>query len=407
MDFEVLIIGTDANAYYMARCCHEAYNKKAYILGKSPMAFTKYSSILNIIYDENIWSEEGFLTALDKFYNEHKDSKILLVSSNETYAEFISKNRDTLKDKFFFNYPTVEIIESLIMKENFYKTYQDSVLDFPKTYYYDCSKPIKITEEFTYPVILKPSNVIKYNHINFEGKNKIYKLNTKEELDNVVYKIENNGYDDTLIIQEFIPGDDSYLFDAVVYCGKDSKIKLISFAQIGLQEHMNRMVGNAAVLINGYNSFDGDTDKMIKTIKKFMEGINYQGFAEFDMKYDYRDKKFKVLEINARQGRCSYYINGAGYNLIKVLVDDLIMDKKMDYKVIDSKVILSFVPKKIVKKYVINDEFKKEALSMWKKNEVLNPLYYKKDHNFLRKILLIRKRKQYYDEYKNAYWKVD
>ena len=31
MDFEVLILGSDVNAYYMARCVHEAYNKKAYL----------------------------------------------------------------------------------------------------------------------------------------------------------------------------------------------------------------------------------------------------------------------------------------------------------------------------------------------------------------------------------------
>mgnify|MGYP007084605786 CR=1 FL=1 len=54
MDFEVLIIGTDANAYYMARCCHEAYHKNAYLIGKDYRAFTKYSNILNLEYDKNI-----------------------------------------------------------------------------------------------------------------------------------------------------------------------------------------------------------------------------------------------------------------------------------------------------------------------------------------------------------------
>ena len=42
MDFEVLIIGTDANAYYMARCYHELYGKKA--IGKDGV-------------DESIWRE--------------------------------------------------------------------------------------------------------------------------------------------------------------------------------------------------------------------------------------------------------------------------------------------------------------------------------------------------------------
>jgi len=403
MDFEILIAGTDANAYYMARCYHEAYGKKATLLGKTPMIYTKYTNILNVIYNDKIWTEQGFLDAIEDFRKQHLGKKILLISSNETYAAFISKNKDIINEQFVHNYPSIDIINSLIMKETFYKTYENSVLDFPLTVYYDCSNPTEISDNFTYPVIIKPSNVIEYNHISFEGKNKIYKVSNKEELVQTVNKIVENGYKDTLILQEFIPGDDSYLFDSVVYCGKDKKVKLISFAQIGLQEHSKTMVGNAAVLINGFNQY-GDNSEMIKTIKTFMEDIGYQGFAEFDMKYDYRDKKFKVLEINARQGRCSYYISPLGYNLVKVLADDLIYNKKMDFEVIDKELLLSFVPKGVVKKYITNEEFKKKALSLWKKGAV-NPLKYKKDTDFKRKLLLARRHIDYYKEYKNGVWK--
>lgn len=403
MDFEILIIGTDANAYYMARCYHEAYNKKANLLGKTPMIYTKYTNILNVIYNEKIWTEEGFLEAIEDFREQHPGKKILLISSNETYAAFISKNKDKINEQFVHNYPNIDIINSLIMKEAFYKTYENSVLDFPKTIYYNCSEKPEITYDFTYPVIIKPSNVIEYNHISFEGKNKIYKVNSEEELVEIVNKIANNGYTDTLILQEFIPGDDSYLFDSVVYCGKDKKVKLISFAQIGLQEHSKTMVGNAAVLINGFNQY-GDYSEMVEKIKAFMEDIGYQGFAEFDMKYDYRDNKYKVLEINARQGRSSYYISPLGYNLVKILVDDLINNQNMSFRVIDDEVLLSFVPKGVMKKYITNEVFKKKALSLWKTG-VVNPVKYKKDTHFKRKLLLARRHIDYYKEYKNGVWK--
>ena len=228
-------------------------------------------------------------------------------------------------------------------------------------------------------------------------------MSTYEELINIINTISSNGYTDTLILQEFIPGDDSYLFDAVVYCDKNKQVKLISFAQIGLQEHTKSMVGNAAVLINGFNQY-GDNTEMIQSIKSFMENIGYQGFAEFDMKYDMRDKKFKVLEINARQGRCSYYITPLGYNLVRVLVDDLIYDKPMDFTILDKQVLLSFVPKGIIKKYINNDTFKSKALQLWGKN-VINPLKYKKDTCFKRKLLLARRHFDYYKEYKNGSWK--
>ena len=405
MEYIVLIIGSDANAYYMARCYHEAYHKKAYVLAKTKLPYTHYSNILNIYYDDTIWNEDGFLKAIYSFKEKHNNKKILLISSNESYAQFISKNKkQLLKDNFVFNYPDLEIIESLMMKEKFYKQYQNSSIEIPNTYYFNCSKETKFNKNMKYPVILKPSNVIMYNHLSFEGKNKIYKVETKEELNDIIKRIIQSGYTDTLIIQDFIPGDDSYLFDAVAYVDKFKKVKILSLAQIGLQEHTKNMVGNAAVLINGYYQY-GNPKEIEKQMKKFLEEIGYQGFAEFDLKYDYRDNKFKVLEINARQGRSSYYINALGCNLVKVLVDDLIYNKEMEYKFLKERVLLSFVPKGIIKKYIVNSEYKKEALKLWKKG-VVNPIKYNKDHNLKRYLYLTKKHFRYYKEYKNGYWKV-
>jgi len=404
MDFEVLILGSDVNAYYMARCTHEAFNKKAYLLASRKMAFTAYSTILNIIYNSKIWEEKYFLDALDQFASEHKGKKILLISSNETYAELIVKNRNKLSDQFVYNYPSLNIIKSLIDKEVFYKTYADSILDFPKTLFYDVKTGKELSVDFMFPVIVKPADVVSYGHIDFEGKNKIYKIETETALKEVVAKIKSGGYDGTLIIQEYIPGDDSYLFDAVVYSDKKSKVKLISFAQIGLQEHTKHMVGNAAVLINGLNTYDGNVSEMVDKIKEFMESIKYQGFAEFDLKYDVRDKTFKVLEINARQGRSSYYISGLGYNLVELLVKDLIFDEKLEYSFLNKEVMLSFVPKSVIKKYVKNKNFKNKALNLWNRGEVIKPLFYKKEKNLKRKIILYKKQFDYIRDYKKGYW---
>ena len=404
MNFNVLIIGSDANAYYMARCYHEAYHKKADVLANTPLPYTRFSNILNIFYDKTIWTEDGFLKAIYKYKKEHGNKLTLLISSNESYAEFISKNKKKLqKDNFVFNYPDIDIIESLMMKEKFYKTYQNSCISIPNTYYFDCSKEKEFHHKMTYPVILKPSNVIMYNHLSFEGKNKIYKLENEKELNDTIKLIINGGYTDILIIQDFIPGDDSYLFDAVAYVDKFHKVKLLTLARIGLQEHSKNMVGNAAVLINGYNEL-GNAKEIENQMKKFLEDINYQGFAEFDLKYDYREKKYKVLEINARQGRCSYYLTPLGYNLTKVLIDDLIYNKKTDYKFLDKKQLLSFVPKKVALKYILDDNYKKEVKKLWKYR--VNPVKYKKDKNIKRQLYLIKKYFRYFKEYKNSYWKV-
>lgn len=405
MDFFVLILGTDANAYYMARCCYEEYKIKPHLIGQRRLAFTKFSNILTVEYCPDFWKEKTFLEVINNYAKNSEYKKILLVSTNETYTEYISKNKEKLNKKFVYNLPSIEIIKTLTNKENFYKTYENSELTFPKTIYFDAKKDKIESIKIQFPLVLKPANVVKYNHVDFVGKNKIYKIDNQSELEKTINIIKNSEYDDRLIIQEFIPGDDSYLFDSVVYVDKNSKCKVISFAQIGMQERTKSMVGNAALLINGFNTFDGNVDKQINNIISFIEKIGYMGFAEIDMKYDYRDKIFKVLEINARQGRCSYYLTPLGCNLVKTMVDDVIKNKDIEKKVLTEKVLLTFVPKGIIKKYCTNKKLKKEALKLWKKGNVVRPMDCKLDKNFKRFLMLRKRWLHYYKEYKNSYWK--
>lgn len=403
MDFILLIIGMDANAYYMARCYHEKYGKKAYLIGKNPIWFTSLSKIVNTAYYPDMWEEKKFLEVLDNFYEEHCNEKILLVSSTENYITMISKNRNKLKNKFYFNYPDKDIIDTIVNKELFYKKFSNNkLITIPQTIYYDCNKDDKIKINFMYPIILKPADVVPYRQIEFEGKKKIYKIESEKELYEVISNIKNGGYRSTLIIQEYIPGDDSHLFDSVIYSDKDAKVKRITLAQIGLQEHAYNLVGNASVMINGYNQF-GKTEEVIEMVKDFAESIKYTGYAEFDLKYDERDNKFKVLEINPRQGRSSYYLTGAGCNLVELLANDLIYNRELEFEYLNKEVMLSFVPKKIISKYIVNEEFKKKALLMWKKH--INPMKYDKDRNFKRSYNLFRKDLRYFKDYKNGYWK--
>lgn len=406
MEFDILILGSDANAYYMARCAYEAYHKKAFLIGKDRLAFTKFSNILEIEYEKDLWQEESFVKIINQFAKKRASKKVLTISTNETYAEFLIKNREQLADNLVFASLDIKTLTNLTNKENFYKMYKSKGLEFPETFYFDCSKNTILPSTLNFPIILKPANVVIYNHLSFEGKNKIYKIENQLELEQTIKKIIESGYKDRLIIQEFIPGDDSYLFDAVVYVDRNGKVKIQSFAQIGLQERTKSMVGNAAVLINGFNTTNGNTVEMMEKIKQFMESIPYHGFAEFDLKYDERTNSFKVLEINARQGRSSYYISALGANLVKTLVDDLIYQIDLQDQKLTEEILLSFVPKGIIKKYITNEGFKKEALYLWKNKKRVSPMIYKKDKNLKRFLMLKKRLWHYYKEYKNCYWRV-
>ena len=280
-ELKILIIGSDANAYYMARCAHEATGMKAHLLAKDRLAFTKFSNILTIEYDEDLWNEEHFVKRLNAYAKSYKSSQVLVISTNETYSIFLARNKGEFEKNLVFFQQDEQVLLTLTNKEKFYKTYKKSELSFPETYYFDVTKD-SLIPTIAYPMILKPANVVMYNHLSFEGKNKIYKIVSEEELRDVIERIKKAGYTDRLILQEYIAGDDSYLFDSVVYVDRMGKVKIISFAQIGLQEHSKSMVGNAACLINGFNSFGIDFQEMKQNIISFMETIGKNGFFEYE-----------------------------------------------------------------------------------------------------------------------------
>ena len=402
MDTKILILGSDANAYYMARCAYEYTRKKAHLIGKDRLAFTKFSNILTIEYEPNLWNEQEFVRILNRYALKNIENRVLVISTNETYSLFLARNQKILEHNLVYFKQSAKVLETLTNKEKFYKTYKTSSLSFPITYYFDVTKD-SLIPTMTYPMILKPADVVSYNHLSFQGKNKIYKIESEEELLNTINRIKSAGYQEKLILQEYIPGDDSYLFDSVVYVSKSGKVKVISFAQIGLQERSKSMVGNAACLINGFNTFKVDTSEMKENIITFMETLGMNGFFEFDMKYDKKSNTFKVLEINARQGRCSYYLTPLKANLVEIMLKDLVLQEELPFRDLKEECLLSFVPKNIVKTYITNEDFKKEVLRLWKKR--VSPMECPKDKNFKRFLMMKKRLWHYKKEYQNSYWK--
>ena len=269
MDFEVVILGSDVNAYYMARNCHEAYGKKAYLIGMTPMNFTRLSTILNITYEPYLHNAKTLKKVLEEFALEHKDKKLLLIGSNDNYVRLIIENQEYLKKYYYFHTFSEELLNNLLIKDRFYKEFSN--IDIPETYIYDINSKLdlKKVKKLNYPVILKPGNGIDYHDHEFPGQAKVYKIKDENELNKTISQIKEAGYVGNIIIQKFIQGDDSNLFDCIAYCDRFGKVKLMSFAQIALQEHTHTGIGNCTLLVNGFNEY-GNTNKVVEKLKKFI-----------------------------------------------------------------------------------------------------------------------------------------
>ncbi|GGA36821.1 carboxylate--amine ligase [Psychrobacillus lasiicapitis] len=399
--FIPIIVGTDMNAYNMAISFHEEYNIKPILVGKEEMSFTKWSSVIDHIeIHPNLWDKAAFVTVLTEVAMKYKTAgkQLLLIGTNDFYVRLIIENAKALKEMYVFNYMSEELMNNLLVKSNFYKLCEEHGIDAPKTYYYSCAKKEPFTEEVLFPLIIKPSNGVQYYKNKFPGQQKVYRVESHEELNNVINKVNASGYKEDLIIQDYIPGDDTYMWDSVFYMNSKGKAQLSTFAQVVLQEHTVTAIGNYTALITRYN------EELMLKLQHFLEAVGYVGFANFDLKYDERDGKFKVFEVNIRQGRSSYYTTALGHNMARYFVDDVIYNKAKPLTLLDEHYLFTVVPKIVLKKFVDNKEIQREIRHLLRTGKWGNPMFYKKDTSFMRKLYLIARQFNYYKKYKNNNW---
>ena len=199
-------------------------------------------------------------------------------------------------------------------------------------------------------------------------------------MDAILKAIYSSSYQDPLILQEYIPGDDSHMRVMNCYCGKDRKVKLIALGEALLEEHSPEGIGSYAAIINGYD------EELSLRMKRFLEDIGYTGYANFDMKLDPRDGQYKLFEMNLRQGRSSFFVTAAGYNLAKWMVDDILLERPMELTIAKNRVLWTIIPTSVIFRYLTDDEKKQEARQLLKEGKVCHSLLYRGDINLKRLI---------------------
>ena len=382
-EFIPVILGGDITTYSLARSFHEEYEIKSIAISTVKNWLNSYSSIIDNIIEPKMNELDTFmdrLVSLGKQYEGKK--KLLLIACGDWYVRMIIENRDVLEKYYVIPYIEEELLNKLVLKDSFYDICEKTGVDYPETFVYDVKEKTPLKLPFEFPVIAKPASSAEYHYAEFKGKKKVFKFNSMEELKGMLSELEKSSYGYKFLVQDFIPGDDNYMHILTCYCDRNSKVRFMSFGHTILEDHGDAAIGNPVAIINTV-----DRDVMDKSIK-FLEETGYTGFANFDIKYDERDGKYKYFEINTRLGRSNFYITGSGFNAVKWIVDDLIYNKKFDNKIViaDNENLYTVVPKSIVLAYCGSDELKEQVKRLYREGKVSNPIDYRGEKNIIHKL---------------------
>ncbi len=392
-DFVTLLMGNDINVYSVARAFHEAYGIRSASIGKKSGAPCADSKMIDQATVPDIDDPEVFVRTVNGFAA-GRDKPVLLMGCGDNYVRLIAENKDRLAANIVAPYGSGELLNSLMDKERFYELCDRHGIEYPATYV--CTpNTMEVAPDFGAPYILKPCNGPQYFAHPFEGQKKVFKLDSLRELRETVAAVYNSGYKDNLIVQDFIPGDDTYMRVLTNYSDKNGKVKLMCLGHVLLEEHTPYGIGNHAVIINEYDR------ELMEKFKALLEEIGFTGFSNFDIKYDRRDGKFKVFEINVRQGRSNFYVTGAGYNIAEYVVRDHIKNEDLgDTVFADRENLWLVVPEKVAFDYIAPTEYKTRMKSLIRQGRVVNPLFCKGDNKPGRLLRLLKQHNSHYAKYK-------
>ena len=397
-EFIPVLIGADIGTYSIARSFYEEYGVKSKTFSQEVLGAINNSRLIDMTIIPNL-TKEKLLNELKDFAKKTKGVKKILLACSEWYVDIIVLYKKQLEKDYIIPYVDKDILDSIVRKDNFYDVCEKLDIDYPETIVVtkDNYKDVKVPWE--YPIIAKNSDKNTWHYAEFPGKKKIFRIKSEEELREVLDNVYSSSYKDTFCLQKMVPGDDYNMRVLTCYVDKNHDVVFSCLGQPILEEKTPGAIGNYAAIITREMEQD-----ILEQAKKFLKEVKYIGYANFDIKYDSTDNKYKFFEINVRLGRSNFYMTASGANYSKYVVNEYVYNKEFNEEIIAYKPWLyTIIPNVVIKKYVSSKELVKEYLTLKRQKKYTHPLYFKKDINLKRWFYIkaayfnqIRKFKKYF-----------
>jgi D-aspartate ligase len=395
-EFYPLLFGGDINVYSVGRAFHEHYGIRCTAVGKYPAFPCWGSAILDYRPQRDIEDPAVFCQVVRDFAAAHAGKTVLCIGCGDSYVKLCAEHQGEFPENVIAPYISGELMNTLINKEKFYALCDQYGLDHPATVVHRREMGHDFDLPFGPPYICKPSNGVEYWAHPFQGNDKVFILQTRQELEATLDRVYASGYSDSMILQEFIPGDDSFMRVLTNYSDRNGQVKLMCLGHVLLEEHTPHGLGNHAVILLEEN------EALCRKIQAFLEDLHYVGFSNFDIKYDRRDGKYKLFEINCRQGRSNYYVTGGGYNVAKYFVEDRIERKDLPFTIAKNKALWSVVPLGVAYRYTPK-EYHPEIRRLARAGAVTNSLKYAPDRAPKRLARIWKNQLGHYYKFKKYY----
>ncbi|MGP4915219.1 carboxylate--amine ligase [Brachybacterium tyrofermentans] len=382
--FDLVLLGSGLGVYTLARAFHEEYGVVATVLTKVGIEPMRRSVTCEVIELGGSASDEDLVAAAVELARERGGVRPqLLLANADSLVQLMGDHREQLEPHFVMPILEADVLERLSDKAEFARLCTEHGVATPRTEVIDLGTPRDADwqpprTELPFPVVMKAARTADMAGVRFEGKKKVWFLETPQELDDLVRAIAAAGYAGRLVVQELIPGDDTAEGSITAYTDAAGRVTLLCSARVLLGEHTPDALGRPAAMIT--LPFDDALDQA----RRLLEATGYRGYANFDVKRDPRDGTWKFFEVNPRIGRNNFYVSSAGANVSRFVVADAIEHRRLEPVTEFDEILYSLVPMPLLMRYLRDPALKRWVRTVARRG-VRNPWTYPADGGWARR----------------------
>lgn len=235
-------------------------------------------------------------------YGKAQPVKPVLYPCHDAYVEIVDANLELLKEVFLISQQEQGLWTKLMNKDTLQSiagSYNVLVPETVRVHEPDYLK--KTAEEIGYPCIVKPVDSASFVSV---FRRKIFMANNESELIEAIEIAKKAELE--VVIQRIIPGFDDHMHTYDAYLNQESIVTHWTTCQ----KYRQYPINFGASVYTGQKYFP----ELHEIGSKFLEAVNYKGFAEIEFKKDAETGKFYLIEINVRTTNLNVLLHKVGLN---------------------------------------------------------------------------------------------
>ncbi|WP_295401965.1 hypothetical protein [uncultured Thiocystis sp.] len=255
--------------------------------------YSRYSKPLHC--PDPLRQEQSFLDWIQENFSDWSLKPAAFFTSDDFLISF-SRNRNLLSKHFVFNLAEHDLIQCIADKHCQFQIATKAGVNVPATWPITKAADLDtLPDTMLYPAFIKGQDVNSWRRV-MGGAIKGFQVENDHDLREKIAPILRN--DVPVILQEVIAGPDTNHLKYCSYTSSDGKI-FAEFTLRKIRQYPVRFgVGSAVESIQNA--------ELIEEGRKLFSGIGFKGIGSAEFKYDNRDGKLKLIELNPRYWQQNY-----------------------------------------------------------------------------------------------------